>query len=156
MMQNEIEASRQLAFETLTQLAERRRTRKATEAARDAATAAQRAALAAAELPFAEPLADLKNDESELVAMAVETLVDFDKLRRAELLAGRECAQLAPPADVRVDWKSTPTVPDVASLHTGYTKIEPDMKKLRAAVKAGTHVPGMVVEVLPTVVVGGE
>jgi hypothetical protein len=133
-----------------------RRRRKAKEAERDAATADERALLEAALEPFVGPLDALKAEEEELKAMAVETLVDFDKTRRAELLAGRECAAFKAPDGCRVDWKETAEIPDAEALPIGYQSIAPKRKEILAALKTGQAVKGASLVVSPVVVVGEE
>lgn len=156
MTQSEIQITRELANETVAQLVDVRRRRKAKEAEREAATADERALLEAAEEPFTEPLAALGAEETELKAMATETLVDFDKARRAELLAGRECPAFKAPDGCRVDWKETAEVPDPAALPLGFQSIAPKRKEILAALKKGTAVKGASLIVAPVVVVGEE
>ncbi len=153
-MQTEIELLRELALETLAQLAAARRARKTAEAERDEATREIRELLEETEAPF--EVAARKEEETELVAMAVETLIDFDRARRAELLSGRECAQLAPPDGVRVDWKEAAEVPDANQLPLGFQKVAPRTKEILAALKKGQTVKGASLVVVPTVVVGSE
>jgi len=154
MMQTEIEITRELASETVAQLADVRRRRKAAEEERDVATAEIREMLAELEEPFG--VAALKAEETELVAMAVETLVDFDRARRAELIAGRECPHLACPDGVRVDWKEKPIVDDPNQLPLVYQTIAPKTKEILAALRKGQEVKGAVLGVAPVVVVGKE
>lgn len=154
MSQTEIEIARELAADVVSQLTDARRRRKAKEGERDIATADERALLEAALEPFLEPLAALSAEESELVAMAAETLIDFDKLRRAELLAGRECPAFKAPDGVRVDWREKVEVPDPTKLPIAFQAIDAKMKEIRAEYKAGRTVKGAEVVVAPIVVVG--
>lgn len=150
-MQTEIETTRQLASETVTQLAAIRRERKAKEAERDEATKEIRELLTETEAPF--KVAELRAEETELVAMATETLVDFDKARRAELISGRECPHLACPDGVRVDWKPKADVPDPNQLPLVYQKVAPKTAEILAALKKGQTVKGAELVVQPVVVV---
>jgi hypothetical protein len=154
MMQTEIEVTRELASETVTQLADVRRRRKIAEAECAEATAEIRALLAEAEAPF--KVAELRAEETELVGMAAETLIDFNNARREELLAGRECAQFGAPDGVRVDWREKADVPDPNQLPLGFQKIAPKTKEILAALKKGEAVKGASLTVAPIVVVGDE
>jgi hypothetical protein len=154
MMQTEIEIYRELASETVKQLADARRKRKAAEAERDLATADIRMLLDETAAPFG--VAALVSTEDELLAMAVETLVDFDAARRAELVAGRECAKLECPDGVRVDWRERASVPDANQLPLLFQKVAPKTKEILAALKKGTAVKGASLVVTPVVVVGGD
>lgn len=153
-MQTEIQLTRELAAETVAQLADVRRQRKKAEADRDEATAEIRALLAEAEAPF--QVDELRAQETELVAMAVETLTAFNDARREELLAGRECAQFAPPDGVRVDWREKADVPDPNQLPLVFQKVAPKTKEVLAALKKGQTVKGASLVVAPIVVVGDE
>lgn len=154
MNQTEIEIARQLASETVAQLAEIRRKRKAAETMRDEATKEIRELLAETEQPFGVDA--LEAEETELVAMATETLIDFDKARRAELVKGRECAKLELPDGVRVDWREKAEVPDPNQLMLCYQKVAPKTKEILAALKKGEEVKGASLVIAPIVIVGAE
>jgi hypothetical protein len=152
--QTEIEAARELASEVVEQLARARRDRKQAEASRDLATAEIRELLTETEAPF--EVAKLSAQEDELNELARELLTDFDRLRQAELIAGRECAKLATPDGVRVDWREKAEIPDANLLPLGFQKVAPKTKEILAALKKGQAVKGAALVVAPVVVVGEE
>lgn len=152
--QTEIDITRQLASETLTQLTAKRRARKSAEAERDEATKEIRELLAETEAPF--QVAELAAEEDALLVMAKETLLDFDKARREELVAGRECAKLECPEGVRVDWRQAAEIPDANQLPIGFQKVAPKTAQVLAALKKGQTIKGATLVTNPVVVVGEE
>ncbi len=151
-----IDDCRALAELSVAELTDARRARKAKEEERNAATADARALLAELEAPYVADLATLNAAEAELVAAAAETLTDFDNARRAELLAGRECPQVACPDGVRVDWREKVEVENPDLLPLAFQRIAPKTKEISAAIKKGLAVKGAKVVVAPIVVVGAE
>ncbi len=152
--QAEVEAARELATEIVAQLAVKRRQRKAAETECAEATKEIRELLAETEAPFG--VAELRAEEDALTDMAKGVLTEFDAARRAELIAGRECAQLACPDGVRVDWREKADVPDANQLPIGFQKVAPKTKEILAALKKGQTVKGASLVVAPIVVVGEE
>lgn len=144
---------RELVELLLEQVADARRARKTKEDARDKATKAERAALAAAEKPFTDPLAKLEAEESDAVAAATEALTDWLERRRQELIAGRECPEVKPPAGVSVQWRDKPKVTDLEAVPEELLELVPDMKAIGALLKAGQSVAGAELERTPVVVV---